>query len=212
MLFPKSNAISFCEQCKIFMCNKCLNYHKELFKNHQQYNIDLKKYGERYVMQNSYTLYGVRENIVVCIDESANNVSKLKERILEKKCYNIYCGDDWRDHIRKYDPVNQTCPENCLGYNYETDDNYCYDECPEGANCYPSGALPNSITVKIKGTGNQYILNPDFSPCPHYLYFNGKRITVDKTDCSTLFIPPDISINTVKLEWRIKLTNLKTNP
>ena len=36
----ESNAISFCEQCKIFMCNKCLNYHKELFKNHQQYNID----------------------------------------------------------------------------------------------------------------------------------------------------------------------------
>ena len=36
----ESNAISYCEQCKIFMCNKCLNYHKELFKNHQQYNID----------------------------------------------------------------------------------------------------------------------------------------------------------------------------
>ena len=36
----ESDAISFCEQCKIFMCNKCLNYHKELFKNHQQYKID----------------------------------------------------------------------------------------------------------------------------------------------------------------------------
>ena len=36
----ESNAISFCEQCKIFMCNKCLNHHKELFINHQQYNID----------------------------------------------------------------------------------------------------------------------------------------------------------------------------
>ena len=36
----ESNAISYCEQCKIFMCNKCLNHHKELFKNHQQYNID----------------------------------------------------------------------------------------------------------------------------------------------------------------------------
>ena len=30
----ESNAISFCEQCKIFMCNKCLNYHKELFEFH----------------------------------------------------------------------------------------------------------------------------------------------------------------------------------
>ena len=35
------DAISFCEQYKIFMCNKCLNYHKELFKNHQQYNIKI---------------------------------------------------------------------------------------------------------------------------------------------------------------------------
>ena len=28
-------AIAYCGQCKIFMCNKCLNYHKELFENHQ---------------------------------------------------------------------------------------------------------------------------------------------------------------------------------
>ena len=34
------DAITFCEQCKIFMCNKCLNFHKELFEYHQQYNID----------------------------------------------------------------------------------------------------------------------------------------------------------------------------
>jgi len=36
----ESEAISFCEQCKIFMCNRCLNLHKGLFENHQQYNID----------------------------------------------------------------------------------------------------------------------------------------------------------------------------
>ena len=29
------DAISYCEHCKILMCNKCLSYHKELFKNHQ---------------------------------------------------------------------------------------------------------------------------------------------------------------------------------
>ena len=39
------DATSYCEQCKIFMCNKCLEHHKELFEEHQQYNIDLKKYG-----------------------------------------------------------------------------------------------------------------------------------------------------------------------
>ncbi len=32
--------IKYCEQCKIFMCNKCLNHHKELFENHQLINLD----------------------------------------------------------------------------------------------------------------------------------------------------------------------------
>ena len=34
------DAISFCSQCKIYMCNKCLNYHKELFENHQMNDIN----------------------------------------------------------------------------------------------------------------------------------------------------------------------------
>ena len=34
------DAISYCEQCKIFMCNKCLTYHKELFQKHNLYNLD----------------------------------------------------------------------------------------------------------------------------------------------------------------------------
>ena len=33
-------AISYCEQCKIYMCNKCINLHKGLFKNHQLNNLD----------------------------------------------------------------------------------------------------------------------------------------------------------------------------
>ncbi len=34
------DAIVYCEQCKIFMCNKCLIHHKELFENHQLINLD----------------------------------------------------------------------------------------------------------------------------------------------------------------------------
>ena len=33
-------SISFCEQCKMFMCNKCLIHHKELFENHPLIDID----------------------------------------------------------------------------------------------------------------------------------------------------------------------------
>ena len=36
----KDSAVSYCEQCKIYMCNKCINYHKELFKNHQLKSLD----------------------------------------------------------------------------------------------------------------------------------------------------------------------------
>ena len=33
------NAISFCPQCKIYMCNKCENIHLSFFKNHNSYNV-----------------------------------------------------------------------------------------------------------------------------------------------------------------------------
>ena len=39
-LHKEVDSISFCEQCKMFMCNKCLNYHKELFENHQLINLN----------------------------------------------------------------------------------------------------------------------------------------------------------------------------
>ena len=36
-------SISFCEECKIYMCNKCEKHHSELFKNHLQYKLDSNK-------------------------------------------------------------------------------------------------------------------------------------------------------------------------
>ena len=37
-------AISYCEHCKILMCNKCLTHHKELFENHQLNDVNKKGY------------------------------------------------------------------------------------------------------------------------------------------------------------------------
>ena len=31
------NAICYCQECKIYMCNKCENFHSELFQNHHQF-------------------------------------------------------------------------------------------------------------------------------------------------------------------------------
>ena len=35
-----TEAINYCQECKIFMCNKCEKHHSELFKNHHQYTLD----------------------------------------------------------------------------------------------------------------------------------------------------------------------------
>ena len=34
------NAISYCIECNIYMCNKCLNYHSEIHESHHNYNLD----------------------------------------------------------------------------------------------------------------------------------------------------------------------------
>ena len=34
------NATNYCSECNIFMCNKCVNLHSELFENHHKFNID----------------------------------------------------------------------------------------------------------------------------------------------------------------------------
>ena len=34
------NAIKYCPECRIYMCNKCENHHLSLFKNHHSYNIN----------------------------------------------------------------------------------------------------------------------------------------------------------------------------
>jgi len=34
------NAISYCIECNIYMCNKCSNYHSEMHENHQKYDLE----------------------------------------------------------------------------------------------------------------------------------------------------------------------------
>ena len=34
------SAVKYCLECKVFMCNKCENFHSELLQNHHTVNID----------------------------------------------------------------------------------------------------------------------------------------------------------------------------
>ena len=36
----ENEAISFCQECRIYMCNKCENYHSKMFESHKSINID----------------------------------------------------------------------------------------------------------------------------------------------------------------------------
>ena len=36
----KVDANTYCQDCKIYMCNKCLNFHSNLFKDHKTYNLE----------------------------------------------------------------------------------------------------------------------------------------------------------------------------
>ena len=35
------NAISYCQECNIYMCNKCTNIHLDLCQNHHSYNLNI---------------------------------------------------------------------------------------------------------------------------------------------------------------------------
>ena len=39
----ENDAISFCQECRICMCNKCENYHSEIFQNHQIFKLEKNK-------------------------------------------------------------------------------------------------------------------------------------------------------------------------
>ena len=47
----------------------------------------------------------------------------------------------------------------------------------------------NEITIKIDGTGDQYILGGNYSFCPDSIELNGQAITVNSINCSVINIP-----------------------
>ena len=40
----QNDAISFCQECKIYMCNKCINLHSEFIENHHIYRLEKDKF------------------------------------------------------------------------------------------------------------------------------------------------------------------------
>ena len=34
------NAVSYCQECKKYFCNKCQNHHSEIFEDHKPFNLN----------------------------------------------------------------------------------------------------------------------------------------------------------------------------
>ena len=67
------NAIYYCKECNIYVCNKCSNFHTELFPNHHKY--ELNKNGKEIFTglckeeghKNDLQYYCKTHNILICV-------------------------------------------------------------------------------------------------------------------------------------------------
>ena len=111
--------------------------------------INFQKYNEYNSMHFDNILHGIRENIVVCIDES-NNVAGYKYQIDLKWCPTIDCSGDYKRVQKKIIEGTTICAVDCQGFRYEYNQR-CYSTCPEGADfCNPEDDLiDNQVTTNI---------------------------------------------------------------
>ena len=85
----ESDAISFCGECKIYMCNKCEKHHSELFPNHNPIKLEKgKDTGELFLFCKEKTKlkdekYGQHSECDICFLKDIENdkKNKLKENI-----------------------------------------------------------------------------------------------------------------------------------
>ena len=94
----KIYAVIFCNNCKIYMCNKCEAFHSKLLQNHQIYNIEKINSGEiinDYCQENNHNIelqyYCKNHNQLCC----AKCITKIKDKGngLHKDC-DIYTIED----------------------------------------------------------------------------------------------------------------------
>ena len=81
----------------------------------------------------------VPKNLVICIKDnslfnSLNNAlcnSSSSNEIFDH-CFTIDCSSNWKLSQKWIIEENNTCVENCSGFEYENN-HKCYSTCPEGA-------------------------------------------------------------------------------
>jgi len=75
-----------------------------------------------------HIFYEVPDNVVICINKNNNIFEEIENK---KSCFNIYCGNDWRNKQRKIIDETNECIDSCtnnLTYKYEYNGK-CYNNC-----------------------------------------------------------------------------------
>ena len=117
------------------------------FSDHIEY-INFKEYKESAESNSNNILYGVRENIVICVKEG-NNIDYLQGIIESKGCARIDCSDNWKDNQKKIIAENGTCIDDCSNFNFEIH-GACYSTCPEDEDsCQPKTTVIDLETTNI---------------------------------------------------------------
>ena len=74
------NAICYCQECNMYMCNKCSNFHSELFSSHHKYELNKDKKGiftglcKEEKHKNELQYYCKTHNILCC----SSCITKIK--------------------------------------------------------------------------------------------------------------------------------------
>ena len=87
-------------------------------------------------IQINYLFYGIKDNLVLCIDENIFDLEgfRVPSNLNNLICPINDCSDDWIDKKNRLIYQNNTCINNCQDdeiYKYEYD-YICYSECPKG--------------------------------------------------------------------------------
>ena len=93
--------------------------------------INLKNFIENNSLIVSDIFKNIPNNLVVCLNENSN---KIKQEIMNKKCYSINCSDNWEINKKKSISEQNICydnSDNSISYKYEYQEFY-YEYCING--------------------------------------------------------------------------------
>ena len=118
------DAISYCPECRIYMCNKCDNYHSPFFKNHHPYKLNKEEeiftgYCKEINHPNKLEFFCKNHNQLCC----AACIAKLNEKgVGQHKDCDIYIIEKIRDEKKNKLKENIQCLED-LQNKFEEDMN-----------------------------------------------------------------------------------------